>query len=83
MNDMARMILDHLGINKTFIHIPVSVCRVLAVTAMIISKISGKKPLLTWQTISGVTQNADLDNSSAQEDLGYSPRTFAEGLKNV
>jgi NADH dehydrogenase len=83
MNDMARMILDHMGINKPFIHIPVSLCRLLAVAAMIVAKISGRKPLLTWQTISGVTQNADLDNSSARVDLGYCPRTFSEGLKNV
>jgi NADH dehydrogenase len=83
MNDMAQMILDHMGMKKKFIHIPVSVCRLLAVAAMIIAKVTGGRPLLTWQTISGVTQNADLDNSTARLDLCYSPRPFTEGLKNI
>jgi len=83
MNEMAEMILGHMGIRKRFIHIPVFVCRILALVAMVAAKLFGGRPLLTWQTISGVTQNADLDNSSARADLGYAPRTFLEGLKNV
>jgi NADH dehydrogenase len=83
MNDIARMILEHIGIKKKIIHIPISICRLLAFVAIIISRITGGKPLLTWQTISGVTQNADLDNSSARVDLSYCPRTFAVGLKDI
>ncbi|MBL8025012.1 MAG: NAD-dependent epimerase/dehydratase family protein [Fibrobacteres bacterium] len=83
MNEMAKMILGHLGIKKPFVHLPVVLCRMLAVVAMVYAKIFNVKPLLTWQTISGVTQNADLDNTSAREDLGYNPKTFPEGLKNV
>jgi len=40
-----------------------------------------KKPILTWDTIAGVMQDANLDNSEAQADLGYNPMSFREGLQ--
>jgi len=40
-----------------------------------------KKPILTWNAIAGVMQDANLDNREAQSDLGYSPVSFREGLQ--
>jgi NADH dehydrogenase len=77
---MAEMILAKKGCNKLFVPIPVFVCRLLSVFSMALAKCTGKKPLLTWQTISGVTQNANLDYNLAAIDLGYKPRSFEDGL---
>jgi len=42
-----------------------------------------KKPILTWDTIAGVMQDANLDNSEARKDLGYDPISFREGLQRA
>ncbi len=80
---MAEMIIAAMGKKKRIIAIPVALCKLLSFVSYGISLVSGKTPLLTWQTISGVTQNAVLDHAEAHEDLGYTPRSFDEGLKQV
>jgi hypothetical protein len=50
---------------------------------MIIAKIMArvmKNPQLKWQVIAGITQDANLDPSSAIEDLGYCPAKVSERL---
>ena len=66
-----------------FIHIPVNVCKLLAFLSILLAKLSKKQSLLTYQTITGVTQNANLDNSAAVADLNYHPRPFSEGIKEL
>jgi nucleoside-diphosphate-sugar epimerase len=83
LKEMARRLLEHMGKRKMFVHIPVTVCRLLAFLSLLISRLSKKEPLLTYQTITGVTQHANLDNSTAVEDLHYHPRPFSEGIKEL
>jgi NADH dehydrogenase len=75
--DLAHLMLKHQGITKPFIPIPVFVCKVFAA---IMQKIM-KNPPLTWNAIAGITQDANLDHSSATKDLGYHPIGVREGLK--
>jgi NADH dehydrogenase len=75
--DLAHLILKHQGIKKPFIPIPVSVCRLLS---MVMEK-TMKRPSLTWNAIAGAIQDANLDHSSATEDLGYHPIGIRDGLK--
>lgn len=77
IGEMAKLMLEHVGEKKPFIHIPVPICKLMARVAGIVQK----RPGLTWNAIAGVIQDADLDNSEAQRDLGYRPMTFHEGLE--
>ncbi|MFQ5823659.1 MAG: NAD-dependent epimerase/dehydratase family protein [bacterium] len=75
--DFAQLMLRHQKISKPFISIPVSVCKIM-------SKVMGtfmKRPPLTWQSIAGIIQDANLDYSSAKKDLGYNPIGIREGLQ--
>lgn len=83
LKEMAQRLLEHMGKKKIFIHIPITVCRLLALVSSLISKLFKKQPLLTHQTITGVTQHANLDNSRAIADLNYHPRPFSKGIKEL
>jgi nucleoside-diphosphate-sugar epimerase len=80
---MAEMLLAHMGKRKPIIPLPVLMCRILALVSRGVSVLTGLGPLLTWQTISGIIQNADLDNTEARKDLGFKPRGFSEGIKEL
>ena len=83
LKEMAQHLLKHMGKKKMFLYIPVPVCKLIALILYFISKLSKKQPLLTYQTITGVTQHANLDNSKAIADLNYHPRPFSEGIKEL
>lgn len=75
--DLAKLMLKHQKISKPFLPVPVPF-------AMLSAKIMGlfsKNPPLRWQSIAGIIQDANLDNTSAREDLGYNPRGISEGLQ--
>jgi NADH dehydrogenase len=75
--DLARLMLKHQGDTKPFIHLPVSLCTTLA--SLLETRMA--RPPLTWNAIAGVTQDANLDNSQARQDLGYCPIGVREGLQ--
>jgi nucleoside-diphosphate-sugar epimerase len=77
IRDMAKLMLKHAGEEKAFITIPIPICRLVAFFAERLQK----KPILTWNAIAGVMQDADLDNSEARADLDYRPISFREGLQ--
>lgn len=77
IKDMASLMLRHVGEKKMFVHLPISLCMVIAFFAERLQE----KPLLTWNAIAGVIHDSNLDNSEAQRDLGYEPVTFREGLQ--
>jgi NADH dehydrogenase len=77
IRDMAKLMLKHAGQEKVFITIPIPICRLVAFFAEKLQK----KPILTWNAIAGVMQDANLDNSEARADLDYQPISFREGLQ--
>jgi nucleoside-diphosphate-sugar epimerase len=79
IRDMAKLMLKHAGQKKLFITIPIPICRIVAFFAERFQK----KPILTWNAIAGVMQDADLDNSEARADLDYRPVSFREGLQRA
>jgi nucleoside-diphosphate-sugar epimerase len=79
IRDMAKLMLKHVGQKKLFITIPIPICRIVAFFAEKFQK----KSILTWNAIAGVTQDADLNNSEARNDLGYNPVSFREGLQRA
>jgi Nucleoside-diphosphate-sugar epimerases len=62
--------------NKPVIPLPVGLCMALA---KILARVM-KNPPLTWQVIAGITQDANLDPSSATEDFGYCPAKVSQRL---
>lgn len=77
--DLAHLILKHQGINRFFIPVPVWFCKLLAVGMERMMK----RPPLTWNVIAGITQDANLDHSTATRDLGYNPIGVREGLQKL
>jgi nucleoside-diphosphate-sugar epimerase len=77
IRDMAKLMLKHVRQEKPFVTIPIPICRLVAFFAERFQK----KPILTWNAIAGVMQDANLDNSEARADLGYDPISFREGLQ--
>jgi NADH dehydrogenase len=75
--ELAGLMLKHQGIKKVFVPIPVPLCRMVST----IMEKTMKRPPLTWNAIAGAIQDANLDHSSATEDLGYNPIGVREGLK--
>jgi NADH dehydrogenase len=75
--DLAKLMLRHHGMSKPMIPLPVSLCTALA---WILEQTMSKPPL-TWNVVAGITQNANLDNSEARQDLGYSPIGVREGFQ--
>jgi NADH dehydrogenase len=62
--------------HKPIIHLPIWLCRVVAwIMALFM-----KDPPLTWQTIAGLTQDADLDPALAMTEIGYNPVKVSEWL---
>ena len=79
IREMAKLMLKHVGQEKTFISIPIPICKLIALFAERFQK----KPILTWNAIAGIMQDANLDNSEARADLGYEPISFREGLQRA
>jgi NADH dehydrogenase len=77
IRDLASLMLAHRGQRKLFVPVPVWICKAIAAVMGAIMK----RPLLTWSTIAGITQDANLDHSSATADIGYNPIGIREGLK--
>jgi NADH dehydrogenase len=77
MWDLALLMLEHQGLSKLFIPIPVPICRLLA----FMMERTMKHPPLTGYGISRIVQDANLYNSSARRDLGYNPIGIDEGFQ--
>jgi NADH dehydrogenase len=67
--EMARLMLRHHGIEKRFLHLPVPLCKAIASGMAAVLR----DPPLNHYTISGLTNDADLDPGEAMRDLGYRP----------
>jgi NADH dehydrogenase len=73
---MARLMLEHHGLRKRFLHLPVLLCR---------ARSRGLGALLedrrsNHYTIAGMINDADLDPAEAMRDLGYQPRGVRAGF---
>jgi nucleoside-diphosphate-sugar epimerase len=76
IGEMARLMLEHHGLRKRFLHLPVPLCR--AVAAGLGALVDD--PPLNHYTIAGMINDADLDPAEAMRDLGYQPRGVRAGF---
>ncbi len=77
MLDFSRLCLRLMNIpSRPIIHLPVGMCRCIA----LLMGLFMKDPPLTWQTIAGIIQDANLDPTRAASDLGYNPAKITDML---
>jgi NADH dehydrogenase len=76
MRDLARLILQHRGKRRRFLHVPVALCTAAAHAAGLLME----RPPLTTNAISGIVNDANLDPAEACSDLGYRPLGVREGF---
>lgn len=74
---MVRAIAQELGRELRIVHIPYN----LAVLAARVYERISSKPKLSVGQVRRFGEDRCFDISSAREDLGFSPKTFEEGLK--
>jgi NADH dehydrogenase len=76
MAEYTAMICRRLGIAGPTLRVPVFLCRAVAAVLPLV----GRRPLLTCDTILGLTMEADVDIAPAQRELGYAPLAFEDWL---
>jgi NADH dehydrogenase len=76
MRELAELLLLHLDRPRPFVHLPVWLCRALAVLAAGLLS----RPPLTSSAIAGVVNDANLDPTEAMQDLGYAPLGVRAGF---
>jgi NADH dehydrogenase len=81
--EMTKRLLRHMGKEKIIIPIPVALCILLAKLWAPLARLGNHRTTFTWQTITGMVQDAALDNHSAVKDIKYNPRPFSEGIKEL
>jgi nucleoside-diphosphate-sugar epimerase len=73
---LARLMLEHHGGKKPFLHLPVPLCRAVAAGLGAVLD----DPPLNHYTIAGMINDADLDPAEAMNDLGYRPLGVRAGF---
>lgn len=83
LREMAEALLAHMGRRKPIVGVPAWICLLGAGLLWIAGKATGRKSVFTYQTYTGLVQDAAPSPRAAREDLGYRPRTFREGLATL
>ena len=76
IQELAELMLARRGISKRFVHLPVTLCKAMAVALGLVTR----DPPLSLQAIAGMVHDADLPPDEATRDLGYLPLGVREGL---
>ena len=83
LKEMARLLLAHMGRPKPIWSIPGWMCPPAIALLWAWSKATGRGNPFTWQTYTGLVQDAAPSHRAAREDLGYQPRPFHQGLATL
>ena len=79
LNDFLRGVLHAQGKNKPFLHFPLWFC----FPAARVMGLFLKNPPVTIDNLVGLKQMKAPDISAAENDLGFAPATFMEGLQRT
>lgn len=83
LKEMARLLLAHMGRPKPIWSIPGWMCPPAIALLWAWSRVMGRENPFTWQTYTGLVQDAAPSHGAAREDLGYRPRPFHQGLATL
>jgi NADH dehydrogenase len=76
LRELSRLLLEHADRPRFFLPLPVWLC--VAVAHLL--KLLVQRPPLTLSAIAGIVNDADLDPTSAMQDLAYRPIGAREGI---
>lgn len=77
IGELARLMLDHHGGSRPFVHLPVPLCKA---ASWVLGQVMSDPPLTPY-TIAAMLNDADLDCQEATRDLGYQPLGVREGFR--
>lgn len=83
LREMAWALLAHMGRPKPVLGFPLWLGHLLVAIAWIASRLSRRPHVLTRQSLTGLVQDAAPVDPAPAADLGYSPRTFREGIASL
>jgi NADH dehydrogenase len=83
LREMAELLTKHMGRPKRVRSLPAWACLMAAGAAWLWARAAGRPPIFTWQTYTGLVQDADFAPDLARSDLGYAPRSFREGVATL
>ena len=83
LREMARLLLVHMGRPKAVLGVPAWLCLPGIVLLWAWSKATGTENPFTYQTYTGLIQDAAPSHAAARKDLGYAPRSFHQGLASL
>jgi nucleoside-diphosphate-sugar epimerase len=83
LREMAARLLAHMGRPKPVLGVPGWLCLPGILLLWMRSKLTGRESPFTYQTYTGLMQDAAPDDPAAREDLGYRPRSFREGMETL
>lgn len=83
LREMATALLRHMGRSKPVVGFPLWVGYPLVAMAGIWARLIGRENVLTVQSLTGLVQDAAPSITEAAADLGYSPRSFRQGLSSL
>lgn len=83
LKEMARLLLIHMGRPKPVWAVPGWLCLSAVAVLWTWCKTTGRPNPFTWQTYTGLVQDAVPSHQAAREDLGYHPRPFHQGLATL
>jgi NADH dehydrogenase len=83
LREMSRALLGYMGRPKPIVGVPAWLCLLGAGALWALSKITGRPSGFTYQTYTGLVQDAAPVPDAAREDLGYQPRAFSAGIASL
>lgn len=83
LREMAALLLAHMGRPKPIRALPAWICLAAVGASWILARATRRPPFFTWQTYTGLVQDAGFPPDPARADLGYAPRSFRAGVATV
>jgi NADH dehydrogenase len=83
LREMSRILLAYMGRPKPIVGVPAWLCLLGAGAMWALSRITGRPSAFTYQTYTGLVQDAAPASDGAREDLGYKPRAFSQGISSL
>lgn len=83
LREMAELLLARMGSPKPVRGLPAWLCLAAVGSAWLLSLATRRPPFFTWQTYTGLIQDADFPPDQARAELGYAPRPFRAGVATL
>ena len=83
MHDMFSQINEAAGLSRKFFVLNENLSHAGVKILALVSKITGKEPLLSEFNIYMLNRNNEFDCSKAQKDLGFHCRPFSESIRDT